>query len=107
MNIEPTYATFEQNKLLSDKGFKFDFGVDFKGIDDSLYCNYPEQHQVVEWLRVKHGIWIYILPYSTLFRPYAEEIIDKDRFGKWEGHKYSTPQEAYSKAFDYILNNLI
>jgi hypothetical protein len=65
----------------------------------------PEQWQLVEWLRINHGIWVYVLPYSTLFRPYAEELIDKDRFGKWEGHKYDSPQEAYSAAFDYILNN--
>lgn len=58
---------------------------------------------VVEWLRVNHGIWVYIVPYSTLFRPYAEELIDKDRFGKWEGHKYSSAQEAYLSAFDYVL----
>jgi hypothetical protein len=72
------------------------------------FISAPEQWLVIEWLRVNHGIWIYVLPHSTLFRPYAEELIDKDRFGKWEGHKYNNPQEAYSAAFDYIIsNNLI
>ena len=68
----------------------------------------PEQWQVVEWLRVNHDIWVWVLPHSTLFRPYAEELINKDRFGIWEGHKYNSPQKAYSVAFDYIKdNNLI
>lgn len=62
---------------------------------------------VLDWFRTEHGIWVYVLPYSILFRPYAEELIDTDRFGKWEGHKYNSLQEAYSAAFDYILNNLI
>ena len=125
--IIPTYVSFEQAKWLKEKGFKGRsryYGgsgelVEVPNIIESGAYRHtnnemqrfrweaPEQHQVVEWLRVNHGIWIYVLPYSTLFRPYAEELVDNDKFGKWEGHKYSTPQEAYLAAFDYILNNLI
>jgi hypothetical protein len=126
--IKPTYVTFEQAKWLKEKGFDevcnayFNLDKEIVRFEDSHFspsCNsdmhpytygeitLPEQWQVCEWLRVNHGIWIYILPYSTLFRPYVEEIIDKDRFGKWEGHKYNSPQEAYSAAFNYILKELI
>jgi hypothetical protein len=118
--IKATYVTFEQAKWLKEKGFNVKVeGLFFDGefinifpkkanntdFASTRYNSAPEQGQVVEWLRVNHGIWIYVLPYSTLFRPYAEELVDNDKFGKWEGHKYSTPQEAYSAAFDYILNS--
>jgi hypothetical protein len=124
--IIPAYVSFEQAKWLKEKGFKGRsryYGgsgelVEVPNIIENDYRHTnnemqrfrweaPEQWQVVEWLRVNHGIWIYVLPYSTLFRPYAEELVDNDKFGKWEGHKYSTPQEAYNAAFDYILNNLL
>ena len=126
---QPTYVTFEQAKKLKELGLSaksdkywvmmtkdeytemsdvqledLDYSV---GIGGNLVITKYQQWQVVEWLRVEKGIWVYVLPYSTLFRPYAEELIDLDRFGKWEGHKYSTPQEAYSAGFDYILNNII
>jgi hypothetical protein len=120
MNIQPTYVTFEQAKLLKEKEFDVECieyyledGIDYSYSKPENWnlksdtISRPEQWQVVEWLRINHGIWIYSLPYSTLFRPYAEELINKDRFGKWEGHKYSSPQEAYSAAFDYVLNKLI
>jgi hypothetical protein len=124
--IKPAYVTFEQAKWLKEKGFEVpcqylyvdgEYRINYEKEGDLFnneypstqkpidWCLAPEQHQVVEWLRVNHGIWIYVLPYSTLFRPYAEELVDNDKFGKWEGHKYSTPQEAYSAAFDYIKNN--
>jgi hypothetical protein len=121
-----THVTFEQYEsycdlkllqLLYDKGFRFKLETEGHRVINNLaeqrfnegdvsYCNnYITYSAVIEWLRVNHGIWIYVLPYSTLFRPYAEELVDNDKFGKWEGHKYSTPQEAYNAAFDYILNN--
>ena len=127
--IKPTHITFEQYEsycdlkllqLLYDKGFRFKLETEGHRVINNLaeqrfnegdvsYCNnYITYSVVIEWLRVNHGIWIYVLPYSTLFRPYAEELVDNDKFGKWEGHKYSTPQEAYNAAFDYVLNsNLI
>ena len=59
----------------------------------------PEQHQVIEWLRVNHGIWIY----------------SYNNGNSWIGSIQKTngsivriipanvnPQEAYSAAFDYI-----
>jgi hypothetical protein len=70
-------------------------------------CNAPEQWQVVEWLRVNHGIWIgitlYIIPYGTF---YSANVQNNDnKHTSFSGH--SNPQEAYSAAFDYILKKLI
>ena len=66
----------------------------------------PTIADVVMWLYKEYRIWIWVERYSTLFRPYSEEKGDK-RFGKWEGHKYSTPTEAYEAAIEYTLKNLI
>jgi hypothetical protein len=60
----------------------------------------PEQWQVVEWLRIKHGIWVYVK--QTHNNNFCFEITGRD------GNVFNmnkTPQEAYSAAFDYILNN--
>jgi hypothetical protein len=64
----------------------------------------PEQWEVCEWLRLNHGIWISVQP--------NEPFTDNDWCNKiytdlklqfaFEG--YSKPQEAYSAAFDYVLN---
>lgn len=79
----------------------------------------PEQWQVVEWLRITHDIHItygcdynwklkecrgkakfyYIINFDLL------DSLDKNLEPKF---LFDTPQEAYSTAFDYILqNNLI
>lgn len=67
----------------------------------------PEQHFIVEWLRIKHSIWVEaILVYKN----------------KWEFNIYNcekceilsdlmsqsdSPQEAISAALDYVLKELI
>ena len=66
----------------------------------------PTISDVVMWIYEKYGIWINVERYSTLFRCYAEEIGD-ERFGKWEGHKYKSPTEAYEVAIEYTLTHLI
>jgi hypothetical protein len=89
MEIKPTYITFEQAKLLKEKGFDLKvYNVYFpiNEPDKSLYeftqndwghLQYselpyhfpyehfthlpaPEQWQLVEWLRVEKGIWIVV-----------------------------------------------
>jgi hypothetical protein len=128
--IEPTYATFEQAKWLKEKGFldkniygeirlsqsnfydpngilhhiRDAFGE--KSFDLKDCYNAPEQWQVVEWLRVNHGIWVCVLiPSETTWYFKIESIDTKSLIFITSG--YSSPQEAYSAAFDYILNNLI
>jgi hypothetical protein len=84
----------------------------------------PEQWQVVEWLLQNHGIFVRINPTIIEYNKSKDDIkwcfdvFNLQTYlknGKVWGaeHKgiysnntyYETPQEAYSAAFDYILNN--
>ena len=104
MNIQPYYCTFEQAKLLKEKGF-----------DGEYWSNgilRIEQWQVVEWLRVEKSIWVGVdVNINGFFANIIREWNKKD--DAWEvrsiGHvkKHITPQEAYSAAFDYVLTKLI
>jgi hypothetical protein len=126
MEIKPAYVTFEQAKWLKDKGFDSDYTnhcydvsgnirratVTNKWIDeDGGYYNTvnvvtaPEQWQVVEWLRVNHGIWVSVIPDCGMdliytYKIYSVEIgVERCLVN---GKNYDSPQEAYSAAFDYI-----
>jgi len=135
MEIKPTYATSEQAKLLKEKGFDelcqfyyYDLkkGHTLENVlqeNKSPYCNgiikekqhfqtfnAPEQWQVVEWLRINHGIWVDV---SNIKRfKYSCQVTDLNTNENDSGIKFSksffeTPQEAYSSAFDYVLRELI
>jgi hypothetical protein len=142
MSIKPTYVTFEQAKLLKEKGFdvecKYYFDIEFKeltfhiGDVGDTYKNSelvdkisaPEQWQVIEWLRIKHGVWIYALPCADIIDDKTSTFKPN---GKWISHcddvtinkpmvasdtifislEFNSPQEAYSAAFDYVLTKLI
>lgn len=129
MEIKPTYVTWEQAKLLKEKGFKYycpvsyweqeltyntpGYALENGETSQENYYNFeryyaPEQWEVIEWLRVKYGIWISINTNSSVnsFGYYIttkehNHYIDCDYAG------YSSPQEAYSAAIDYVLENLI
>lgn len=138
MIIEPAYVTFGQAKLLKEKGFNVEVFSYFKS-KTSIWNQYPhyeqdpddwnsvqysgswsrpEQWQVVEWLRVVHGINIlpienYRYPDSIMER-WKYQIVnkqekDRDIFNKKfyieSDFEFNSPQETYSAAFDYILNN--
>jgi hypothetical protein len=131
--IKPAHVTFEQAKWLKEKGFdeecKYYYDIEFKeltfhiGYVGDVYKNSeltdeisaPEQHQVVEWLRVNHGIWVSVGVGNLFHRDKFFILIKKYNIDRWEltplenerHSPYDTPQEAYSAAFDYILNNLI
>ena len=104
INNMNTPISFPSAELLKEKGYPFDFIT--IGDVEEVPLNIPTISDVVMWLYEKHGIWVWVERFSTLFRPYAEEIGD-ERFGKWEGHKYNSPTEAYEAAILYTLNNLI
>ena len=144
--ISPAYVSFEQAKWLKEKGFNqrtkmvwlYSLGKQHLRevhlsleLNDAEY-NAPEQWQVVEWLRVNHGIWILVLPqdrsginfridmseypshalFFTIIKyekdMSCKELINtSDDKGELFLH-FDIPQEAYSAAFDYIKdNNLI
>ena len=73
----------------------------------------PEQHQIVEWLRINHGIWVRVEPDwdGMWWAQIKSNSIPHARIGKWQVitacAPYNSPQEAYSAAFDYVLNNLL
>jgi hypothetical protein len=123
-NIQPTYVTFEQAKLLKEKNFNIDVksyyttSEEFTPKDYYYYgneINYnspindinningtisrPEQWQVVEWLRVNHGVWIEVY-YDNSNEEYYMVL-------NGEEYKFKSPKEAYSAAFNYILKELI
>ena len=111
-NIQPTYATFEQAKLLKEKECKEGYWS-YKGLK-------IEQWQIVEWLRVKHNIDLQnICNYGRLGRTYRMGIIfinEKKEVDTiflrpidtpFKFIEFNSPQEAYSAAFDYILKELI
>jgi hypothetical protein len=141
-NIQPTHATFEQAKLLKEKKFiakcrsYYLKGYDypFEGVDDEYwgdnrfknwnadvigikpfegFTSAPEQWQVVEWLRVNHGIWVSVQYIGFIVNreliefhyeiKYCKELPNLIR----NENSFNSPQEAYSAAFDYILKELI
>jgi hypothetical protein len=128
MEIKPTYVTWEQAKLLADKkllihtryGYTKDgvlerphYGETYINSDfeNSLTYSAPEQWQVVEWLRIVHGIWVDV-NYLKRFKfscgiTDIKEIPDEDSGIRFTSSFHESPQEAYSAAFDYILKELI
>jgi hypothetical protein len=71
-----------------------------------------EQWQVVEWFRLKFNIFIEVrhLPFNQKFGyritgKYNEQ--NKGVLHPYNFTHFNSPQEAYSSAIDYVLNNLI
>jgi hypothetical protein len=127
-NIEPSCVSFEQARLLKNKGFNLPTlmfypdeswkqdtlynSLHTEGVDDASQLDNeswgnifyaPEQWQVVEWLRINHGIWVAILEHSINGKGIFYEFVVKGM--TFSG--YNSPQEAYSAAFDYTLKELI
>jgi hypothetical protein len=132
MEIKLSYITFEQAKLLKEKGLvaksdKYwvkmtkdsytemtdrrleDLDSDI-GIGGNLVITKYQQWQVVEWLLLKYGIWVGVNP--LLNNKFFYNIIDLKsksllpiNSGDESNYNYTSPQEAYSAAFDYIINN--
>jgi len=126
MEIKPTYVTFKQAKLLKENGFNIKtntafypngevsnyYPYDNLGENNSYFWR-PEQWEVIEWLRVEKDIYV-ASHFDTLFLKGKYNILihkislqtiypipNKKQSG------YNSPQESYSAAFDYILNNLL
>lgn len=125
------HVIFEQAKWLKEKGFNEDcraFYLDgnletskhsignyndvkwvrtWRNSPNDDIISAPEQHQVVEWLRVNHGIWISVdMVYETTQTGFWYSIRQSKEDDKAIcSNEYPTPQEAYSAAFDYIKNN--
>jgi hypothetical protein len=123
MEIEPMYIEFNTAKRLKEKGFDEAVRLCYSDDDDNLlpfdagnklhinskhpYYSAPEQWQVIEWLRLKHDIWIEVRRTSHFNEiRYQSYINEKYLSGDMGGYvSHTTPQEAYSAAFNHILNN--
>jgi hypothetical protein len=127
-----SYCDLKLLQLLYDKGLRFKLETEGHRVINNLaeqrfnegdvsYCNnYITYSVVIEWLRVNHGIWVEIKPECYGDHWYANlNICSREA---WDNlykrnevlsafrefnNEHPTPQEAYSAAFDYILNNLI
>lgn len=132
--MKPTYVTFEQAKGFKEKGLvakckrywvkysnsKYKEMSDIQledldreiGIGGNLIIPKYEQWQTIEWLRREKGIWIHSAPENNeedvVKWAFTIQQIDTEvRFVRRVG-EFNLPQEAYSAAFDCILqNNLI
>jgi hypothetical protein len=73
----------------------------------------PEQWQVIEWLRVNHDIHVtYDIGltgcYGLIQYRHSKGSLYLSKWVNEQENPFSSPQEAYSAAFDYIKdNNLI
>ena len=133
---EPKYVTYNVAKLLKEKGFdlpciyfwfekgniskpsrkQFQIPFNWNNFESGMRRSAPLQSDVVDWLLEKHGIWVYV---NEEFRSHI--IRDKEnliyggqlsRLAPYKGgfitkYSWDTPKEAYEKAFEYILTNLI
>jgi hypothetical protein len=126
--IEPTYVSFEQAKLLKEKGFKSKSKYyrgngelvntphiienDYRHTNNMMQrfrWEAPEQWQVVEWLRVNHDIWIAITinGLDKLFTFDIHNYKQQGSLGNIQNGGYNSPQKAYSAAFNYILKEIL
>ena len=106
--MEKTIKIF---KAFSEKGYRAALSHTIEGLDE-LPLNHSiriaETALLCEWLRVNHGIWVTVgmIPFEK-GRFFEYSICDFDNCLKQNG-VYESPQEAYSAAFDFIINsNLI
>lgn len=132
--IKPIYITLEQAKKLKEKGFdvvtEYNYSEVYgfiKNINslkhsdgNNRFASAPEQWQVVEWLRINHGIWIkvdhFITTENTINWDFEIDRVDTDidERGNYiplksfeSDRNFISPQEAYSAAISYVLENLI
>jgi len=123
---EPKYVTFPVAKLLKEKGFdipciyfwfekgniskpsrkQFQIPFNWNNFESGMRMSAPLQSDVVDWLLEKHGIWIQ----CVIYRRNPNDYICGVYFNKLDSYltiPFTSPQEAYEKAFEYILTNLI
>jgi hypothetical protein len=85
--------------------------IPYPNKDTGIYYSAPEQWQVVEWLRVNHGIWVWVRPYKDHAADNNDPIqhqMNIYKSGVSVYKEFNSHDKAYSAAFDYIKdNNLI
>lgn len=130
--VQPAFVTFEQAKLLKQKGFDERSNCFYKksktyvhesscahrAIGDNLIA--AQHWQVVEWLWETYGIDVSVIPCKEKgtrsvefqFRvinfsdPEIDEVLFEHQYNTRDS-QHTTRREAYSAAIDYILKNLL
>jgi hypothetical protein len=117
-------VTYEIAKWLKEKGFDVDCRskflrgeIEYNGIHNPFFAEpkediveRPEQWQVVEWLRVNHGIWVWVRPYKDHAADNNDPIqhqMNVYKNGVTVSKEFNSHEEAYSASFDYIKDNRI
>jgi hypothetical protein len=100
--IKPKYVTDSQVEWL--KGIRYDFKEVRGG-----YLK-PEQWQVVEWLRVKHGVYIEVranifINNGKFFICIKQTVAPYYTIYAKDNEYFSSPQNAYSGALDWLKDN--
>lgn len=119
MEILPKYVTFEQAKLLKEKGFN-ENKCEYWNCSHltnpeppviSMFKNEhinsvkaPEQGLVIDWLMVNYGIWVYSYNNGTSWIGSIQKT-NGSTVRLFPAN--NSPKEAYSAAFDYVLKELI
>jgi hypothetical protein len=109
--IKPHYVDFNISKLLKEKGFE-DIQIDY-GLNQMLNnCKPPEQWQVCEWLRINHDIHVTydigLTGYYALIKyRHTKSSLYLSKWVNEQSNPFNSPQEAYSAAINYVLENLI
>lgn len=122
------FVSFEQARLLKEKGWDINTGTDcwiktLEGVimhndephdRSTVHLMQPEYWLVKEWLLLKHDIWIEISRSFDFFNiakiSQFNAIIDETTDFELDGldfKDFKTPIEADSAAFDYILNKVL
>jgi hypothetical protein len=127
MEIKPTYITFKQAKLLPNDFESIAFACYYKGefyahknllnvsgikedlhpIDKNEIVLAPEQWQVIEWIESNFKLYIDTTCVNSTRGDNFAYQIHKNNDTVKSKTGFDTRKEAYSAAFDYILNNLL
>jgi hypothetical protein len=135
MKINPNLCSFQTSKLLKEKGFDVEGFYYYLDVKDrhSTYPmrmhNYmsddwnkektrvscPEHWMVIDWIKLKYNIWIYVTIFQTDTQYYCQawiQQLNKEDVCVQTGDishtpsAFNSPKEAYEAAFEYILTNL-
>ncbi len=96
---EKCIATYTQNTI--GKGDRLQFFVEpINPNDDFTFISAPLYQQIVDWLREKHKIYIYINPFNEILN-FKEVVLFKWAIkDKCVAKEYSTYYEALNKAIE-------
>lgn len=116
MDIEAKYVSFENAKLLKEKGFDVEEPCTCGGYPECIceiskasipnYVYRPEHWVVIEWLRIKHNLWlIATIPTKTTWYYKIDSTNELVTIAIKSG--FNTPSEAIEVGITHILTNLI